>query len=217
MNQQSTDRKNGVYYQGNSMYKQNRFVKKILRFKYNNLDNFIFIHINKTGGSSIGRALKIPFGHKTALETIDEIGIDRWQKRYTFAVVRNPWDKVVSQYFHRKKTDQIDKEDSIEFNDWVKLAYGEQDLKYYNNPKMFLPHYDWISDRENKILVNFICRFENLSQDFDYVCNQINKKAELPHLKASKRGNYRDYYEADTREIVASWFAKDIQNFNYQF
>ncbi|MEM8721077.1 MAG: hypothetical protein AAGE84_17555 [Cyanobacteria bacterium P01_G01_bin.39] len=82
---------------------------------------------------------------------------------------------------------------------------------------MFLPHYDWISDQEDKILVNFICHFENLSQDFDCVCNQINKNTKLPHFKATKRGNYRDYYEADTREIVASWFAKDIQNFDYHF
>jgi len=40
------------------------------------MDGFLFIHINKTGGSSIEQALKIPQEHATAAEKIAELGGD---------------------------------------------------------------------------------------------------------------------------------------------
>ena len=88
---------------------------------------------------------------------------------------------------------------------------------YYNNPKMFQPQSDWITDLNGKILVNYICRFENLDDDFSYVCRKLGKSVSLPHVKASEHGHYSDYYDEETIKIVASWFKKDIQNFGYLF
>lgn len=48
------------------------------------LDPFVFIHINKTGGSSISTALRLPIEHKTAAEKIAQIGARRWDRRFTF-------------------------------------------------------------------------------------------------------------------------------------
>ena len=67
-------------------------------FLERHLQNYIFIHINKTGGTSIERALGGKFQHKTAREKIAELGEAVWQAKFTFAFVRNPWDKMVSQY-----------------------------------------------------------------------------------------------------------------------
>jgi len=48
----------------------NKLFKKIRLYvhsiKHNIIDDFVFIHINKAGGSSIEKALAIPFEHKTA-------------------------------------------------------------------------------------------------------------------------------------------------------
>ena len=189
-----------------------------LRLRNRYLDNFIFIHINKTGGSSIEKALNLPFEHLTASEKIRQIGLERWNSRYTFAVVRNPWDKVVSHYFYRVQTNQTNMGNGhISFEDWVRLAYGDKDSRFYDKKKMFMPQLNWISNSDDEIIVDFICRFEKLSNDFEHVCNRVGMPAELPHVKTSKRGDYRDYYCAETSEIVHQHFYKDIEKFNYSF
>src|SRR5687768_13300689 len=108
---------------------------------------FCFVHINKTGGTSIEKALGLPFQHRTAVEIRRLIGAKEWDRRFSFAFVRNPWDKVASHYHFRVKTNQTGLRDKpIPFNEWVRLAYGEQALPYYDQPKMFMPQLEWISD-----------------------------------------------------------------------
>ena len=66
---------------------------------------FIFVHINKTGGTSIKSAFKIqPYDkflklntvHKCASEYIKTLGRPKWDGLFSFTVVRNPWDRFVS-------------------------------------------------------------------------------------------------------------------------
>lgn len=181
-------------------------------------NDYVLIHINKTGGSSVEVALGLKWEHKTAIEKIEEIGRKPWDKKFTFAWVRNPWDKVVSHYCYRVKTNQTHLGvNPIEFTDWVKLSYGEQDPKYYDKPKMFMPQSDWITDTSGEMLVDFVGRFENFERDFQKVCDRLNRKAELPHKKKSERGEYQSYYDRESREIIEDWFAKDIDRFGYKF
>ena len=181
-------------------------------------EDFVFIHINKTGGTSIEKALGVHFEHRTAQEKVKELGRSRWDKKYTFAFIRNPWDKVVSHYHYRIKNNQTNLGNNpIGFSEWVKRAYGEQDPMYYNNPKMFMPQSDWVIDGRGEIIVNFIGRFEKLEEDFNTVCKSINKQATLPHIKSSKRTDYRDYYDDESLKIITDWFREDIKRFEYTF
>lgn len=181
-------------------------------------DKCVFIHINKTGGSSVEVALGLKWEHKTAIEKIEEIGRTQWNKKFTFAFVRNPWDKVVSHYCYRVKTNQTNLGvNPIKFTDWVKLSYGEQNLDYYDKPKMFMPQSDWITDTSGEVLVNFVGRFENFEQDFKIVCDRLKCKVELPHKKKSERGDHQSYYDRESREIIAEWFRKDLDRFGYKF
>lgn len=182
------------------------------------LQDFVFIHINKTAGSSIERALGLRFEHKTALEKRAELGERAWSRRFKFAFVRNPWDKVFSHYNYRLATNQTGLgERPLDFNTWVKLTYGEQHPAYYDQPKMFMPQWNWISDPAGTLLIDFVGRFEHLARDFETVCNRLGRHAELPHLKKTVRNDYRGYYTPASRDIVARWFATDIENFGYSF
>jgi len=187
-----------------------------LRTKY--FLDVIFVHINKTGGSSIETALGLPFQHLTALELRDYLGSARWERRFSFAFVRNPWDKVASHYNYRVRTNQTGLRDHpVEFNEWVRLAYDEHDPRYYDQPKMFMPQVDWISDANGQIIVDYVGRFENLSGDFRDVCEKIGRDAQLPHEKQSSNRDYRTAYTAKSADTVARVFARDIAEFGYSF
>lgn len=178
-----------------------------------------FIHINKTGGTSIKTCLGLPMEHKTALQKISELGLAEWQRRLTFCVVRNPWDKVLSHYYWRVRTNQTELGSRpISFSSWVYASYGNQDPFYYDKPMMFMPQLDWISDRHDKVLVKKILRFERLAEDFGEICDLIGRAdLQFPHLKPTDHDHYRIYYDDATRDIVANWFRKDIKVFAYSF
>jgi len=193
-------------------------IRKVHTFRHRHLDDFVFVRINKTGGSSIKWALQLPIGHTTALEYIDVLGRKEWERRFSFTVVRNPWDRVVSQYHFRLKTNQTRLgNQQIDFKTWVELAYGKQASPYYDDPKMFMPQVDWIADQDGDILVDFILRFENLHTDFSTLCDTLGKDLELPHIKSSQRGDYQDYYDQKTKNYVEDWFSKDITTFQYSY
>ncbi len=180
---------------------------------------FIFIHINKTGGSSIALALGLPMQvHATALEIKNQITVGQWKTAFKFAYVRNPWDKVVSHYHYRVQTNQTGLSDgAIDFNEWVRLSYGERDPQFYDKPRFFMPQIDWVTDQSGKVIVDHVGRFENLAKDFNDVCRVIGNRSELPHARRSSHNHYREYYTDDTQGIIRKWFIKDIEMFGYQF
>ena len=68
-----------------------------------NINDLIFIHIPKNGGSSITNSLNehgyiTRYGHGTAHEIIQLIGGEEFDKKFKFCVVRNSWDRLLSVY-----------------------------------------------------------------------------------------------------------------------
>jgi len=177
-----------------------------------------FVHINKTGGTSILEALGLPKEHLTAMEMRDS-NRDEWEDMFTFSMVRNPWDKVVSHYHYRVITNQTELQTSpIPFQEWVMRSYGEQDPFYYDNERMFMPHLDWLRDTEGDIIVDFVGRFEAIDDDFLVVCRELGRATRsLPHLNRSTHLHYSEYYNDVTEEIVGNWFKDDIAQFGYRF
>ena len=68
-----------------------------------------------------------------------------------------------------------------------------------------------------KVELDFIGRFENLENDYKYICQKIGLTTKLPHVRASKHKHYTEYYDDETREIIADRYAKDIEYFGYKF
>jgi hypothetical protein len=178
----------------------------------------VFIHINKTGGTSIERALHLRSERLSAREKRARLGERRWQRAFKFAFVRNPWDKVVSHYHYRVRTGKAGLDDDhLPFGDWVRLAYRDRNPRYYDVPLMFASQFEWIADEEGRLLLDFIGRFEQLDEDFAEVCRRIGVRAELPHVKTTSHAHYRDFYDDETRAIVARAFAQDLERFDYRF
>lgn len=187
----------------------------------------LFIHIPRTAGGSIERALtgkgwamerykNIKVQHVSCLETKKIYGDKIFNSYYKFAFVRNPWGLMVSTFF------------------WAKRIIGLKDIPFksfignillYNKQLNFIPHQayssqqlDHLLDENGDVMVDFIGRFENLQKDFDIVCGKIGiKKKKLPFANRTKCGHYTKYYDGETAALVAEKFKKDIECFGYKF
>lgn len=182
--------------------------------------NFVFIHINKNGGTSISQAIGMPQKqHYTVQETIDQIGGDNWKEAYTFSIVRNPWDRALSLYEYRVRTNQTGLGDRhLSFEQWLEKCFSKQpDPAYHQPKKMFLPQSDWLKNREGKINLNHIGRFENLAEEFNLVRKEIGITRDLPHLNSGKNRDYKKHYTDASKNLIAEYFSEDIRRFDYAF
>jgi len=184
------------------------------------LGTFAFIHINRTAGTSIGRAIGLPCKqHFTVREVVAQVGRADWERAYRFSIVRNPWDKVVSHYKHRVRTNQTGLgERPIPFAEWVAATYGpDKRLPYYDQPKMFQPQVEWLRDDERRIGLDFIGRFEDVSGAYRQIAGRLELTGELPHYNGTESTDYRTFYDDRTAETIGDWFAEDLAEFGYRF
>jgi len=193
-----------------------------------------FIHIPKTGGSTISSVLSkhlfkflperikehkcnVLNPHEWTMKhsRIHELNIQH-QNFFCFAFVRNPWDLMVSSYnwwtqnvklSERKDHGQLLKTKG--FESFIKTNSSYINECYHGREGQLY----WLGDK-----ANFIGRFENLQNDFNIVCDKIGiPQQKLPHKNSTKHKHYTEYYDNETKSIVAEKYAKDIEYFGYKF
>jgi len=76
----------------------------------NHKHKFIFLFLFKTGGTSIGRALQRACGIQEKYQSFyihyDDLTEDMLKEYFVFTFVRNPWDRLVSNYRFQKNINQ---------------------------------------------------------------------------------------------------------------
>jgi hypothetical protein len=195
---------------------------------------FVYIHIPKTGGTSVRSALRIDESfHFTALRMKHRIGNYEWERSFKFCFVRNPWDRLVSWFYfnrdhlryegydHKDDISNIDK--NITFDEWIKDGCQHNWARDWLLPEQEncpLRQFTFIMDENNNCLMDFVGRFENLQKDFDYVLDKINFNVQLPKLNVTSGRNdrhYREFYTPETRKIVGQMFEEEIDYFEYRY
>ena len=153
------------------------------------------------------------------MEFKTDFGEETYNEYLKFTVVRNPWQRMLSQY---KKTES--KKNGISFKDWVINSFVKKSGNM--NERFYKPCMWWISDNGNNEM-DYIIRYENLDEDFSKLLSKIgiddiklNKVKMLPgwsDVDDIDSQNYRDYYSDETKKIIEENFKSDIEEFGYEF
>ena len=188
----------------------------------NHKHKFLFIHIPRTGGSSI----ESQFNYKENKEKNKHRNLNDWKKTldretfddyFKFGFVRNPWECMISKY------------KDVWFTG--KYAGGPIGERAGKSLKYFLDHYktpthesgETFHDYFDPEQMNFIGRFENRENDLNYISTQIgvniNTKHHVRKVQARNKNkkHYTEYYDEETKQIVAEKYARDIEYFGYKF
>ena len=202
---------------------------------------FLFVHVYKNAGMSISKALSpfavnryqretvrllkqlhlpaprrwdpTPFDtHATATDLVSLMGRDEFASFFSFGMVRNPWDWLVSLYSFVLKTPHHHLHQRFQDLGSFQSYIGWQCEGGLPLQKDFL----FSSDGEQ--LVSFIGRYEELERDFRHVCEQLGVKVDLPKLNVSRKSrSYKEYYDDRLVEMVREKYQPDIDLFDYSF
>jgi hypothetical protein len=188
----------------------------------NHRHQFIFIHVPKTGGTSIRKALLAVHGskdikwgtkHLTMSEFLAKKPLWMRGKRYrSFGFVRNPWDRVVS--LHRylcKEAGALGYPSPPPFPEFV-LHLGDPEswiggLHSAKPQSTFFPSSNCT-----------VGRYENFLEDAAKIADRCAIRLSIPHLNSSgERVDYRMFYDDRTSGMIEDLYKLDIDRFSYAF
>jgi hypothetical protein len=174
-----------------------------------------FIHIPKTGGTSITHILENQVGttRVTGHDTIRRF--ENSENLFIFTFVRNPYTRILSAYFHGMRKG----EHNYSFEEFLKKSNGRGlDL---------LPQIIYIGTNSNKKRNLYIGKYENFKNDLNYVFDklQIDVKT-IPHINRNpiydkhpnlkQESYYKHFYTEEwMKEWVRERYKDDFKQFDY--
>ncbi|WP_212525443.1 sulfotransferase family 2 domain-containing protein [Actibacterium sp. MT2.3-13A] len=206
---------------------------------------YIFVHIPKTGGTALSLALEaramkddILIGdtpkarrrrrrldgvrtsgrlwkHARLSDIYGLVTQREIEEFFTFTLVRNPWDRVVS-YYHWLRAQRFD-------HPAVGLAQRHGFSAFLNHPQTrgslaAAPYGHYMQDRDGAERCDAFIRLEQLEADLAPLAAHLGFAPEVGRANASDRvAAYRACYSDDDAALVAQLCAEDINRFGYNF
>jgi len=157
--------------------------------------------------------------HKYVFRAHDDISAaqrrmpaELFDRYFKFTFVRNPWDRLVSEYEFLLRKTEHGRHERVKklggFGEFIRMQIPRRDAYQIN----------MMCDRHGKVLMDFIGKLENLQDDWKTVCERTGiPYQELQRKNASERSHYQDYYDSESRQLVARHWAREIELFGYRF
>lgn len=186
-----------------------------------------FIHIPKNAGTAFIHTYcqNNQVGHYPVSVFPPEI------QNKSVAIIRNPYDRLVSVYeYNRMRKNYWHSFDETTkwgppplydfctthtFDEFVqeisKLFPILHTLPDWGNHS--IPQYQWLINKEGKIVVPYILYYENLQEE---IKTKLGIYKRMEQINSSPRKDLREYYQnKETQDIVHKLYGKDFELFGY--
>jgi hypothetical protein len=185
---------------------------------------FIFIHIPKSGGTSVAHAIYGKrAGHDKASVIKQRMNGGEYERMFSFSVVRNPYNRLVSAYHYatqgggseggiRKRSVYS----STLFNSFSSFVI---EWLIFQNPEdielVFRPQYLFIMDAQENLLVKWLGRIEEKEEIETVILNELGLKIQLGQKNTSNRRGFQTYYTPELQALVYNFYKKDFELLGY--
>lgn len=195
--------------------------------------NLFFIHIPKCAGTTIEKALDLQkakcFFSKTRFDKLFNISPQHFSykdlkiifnlKRFKlFTIIRNPYDRIVSEYMYIQKEENEYWKNfkNLSFDLFVEKVFLIDEARRSNLfDNHFKLQYSFIEGGEDIIK---IFKYENLQEAFDWLNSTTELNLSFPHERNSEKMHYSFYFKyKKTIDTITEFYKKDLEYFNYSF
>lgn len=197
-----------------------------------------FIHIPRNAGSSIellGKSIgegwgqfdeelkerkpfkNLSYWHTPLYEFEPHFLRDYLAKYELFTVVRNPYERLVSEYYFYKCWNKVEIPSAKEMNEYIQNNL--KDLNNITHDGHFIPQHKFIMDKNMNLIIkpSNILKFENLIDDFNNLMIKYNINLNINNFKINgsvKELTINDLYP-ETIEMINKYYYIDFILFGY--
>lgn len=195
------------------------------------MTDFIFIHINKCGGTSLKQSFS---GIKNLLIPINDnivnlVNKDKWNNAFKFTVVRNPYDRILSlcgmlmrDGKHGNISNIIDMILEVVSDDSIKYKMNNGGLMKGTKPyikrhglPMTHTHYGVYNKETNSLNIDKYFKLETINEEWGNIESLIGKKLNLYNYNTSNIKKDHSVFTKEQIQKINKIYHKDFEIFGY--
>lgn len=164
-------------------------------------EEWVFIHVPKTGGTSMERVLDI----RGTMHLTAKAQRGKHPEYFLWGFVRHPCDRILSAYYYECRAERK----PVCF-EGLRAYVKSPPKKLHTIPQSEFTH------ESDRLLLDFVGRFESINRDFKILCDRLRiPSVTLPVANRTEHPPWTELFTTDMMRQTQRNFSADFELFDY--